>query len=211
MLLLVRQRLSAWYLMPDYLWWRSIVITSAIFLLSSLVAWCAGLLDGQPVPWSDGGQGWPVLFEVVLSGIVALVASSALFMAAIKEDGGLPLLPSKATVEKTSALRDAVIQMKTNPIWSSEGDSSTVAIAAREVKLISEWQGARVDTVTGNRELYQMIASDASQIEEAVAQFQTTASKWNTYFDENSPNSPAEDSPDLPVWEGIWRLKGLPI
>ena len=216
MLLLVRQRLSAWYLMPDYIWWRSVVITLAIFLLSSLVAWCAGLLDGKfPVPWTDAwpiaNPGWSLLLEVVLNGVVVLIASSALFMAAIKEDGGLPLLPSKAMVEKTTALKDAVIQLKIEPIWSSAVDPSKAGNIAGEVKELAEWQEARVGVGTGNRELYRMIASDAAQLEEAVAQMRGAPSKWNTYFEENSSSSPTGDSPDRPVWEGMQRLKGLPV
>src|ERR1041384_1214291 len=124
---LVRQRLANWYLLRDYLWVRAVAITTAIIAVSSLVCAANGLLLGTfrwvgirgwwTTPFHD--KAWPIGVCLLLS-FAYLVGSSTLFLTVVKEDGNLPLLPSRDEVDNVAGLRQSLRDISTSEIPSQE-------------------------------------------------------------------------------------------
>ena len=204
MFLLVRQRLGAWYLMSNWLWARSVVITLMVLVLSTIVSWAAGMLDGRYDPWYDAGA-WT---ESLRLGIVALVASSALFMTAIKETGGLPALPSRELVSDLGKLRASLVQIQRDDIWTRAPSDAEIAAALGPMSgLRKKAQGAATNVAarysrrSGDHTLYNRLDKNLTMLEDALGDVVALQNQWSVYFasdghsdGESDDDEPAPDS-----------------
>ena len=157
MFLLVRQRLSAWYLMGDMLWVRSLVLAAGILLLSSSVSMSAGLLRGSYTPddfcWTPEFF-WKPIIESLLLGIVALVASSALFITAIKEAGGLPGIPSIQQVSDLNVLRQSLAYLQNDAIWNEPVISAELIANLASAKQVAGKLAYQKSSAAADRAFY---------------------------------------------------------
>jgi hypothetical protein len=152
--MLTKQRMAAWYVLNDYVVLRSILNTFGIVVASTAVC-----LATRALTKPDSGAAlcewlrWPLAKEAntlghaLLLSLAFLVGSSTLFLTVIKEDGGLPLLPSKDRLAMESGLRKSLLV--------------TVA-AAREWPI-----GVVANTTLGERSIE--LNSQIAEAEEAIA------------------------------------------
>ena len=115
--LLTRQRLTAWYLLRDYLYWRSALITLAFIMASTVVCLATRVLTKPDVSvafdqWWN--LAWPnhlnTVWHALLLSFAYLVGSSTLFLTVIKDDSSLPLLPKKTVVRERNQIARATRQ-----------------------------------------------------------------------------------------------------
>jgi hypothetical protein len=210
--LLLRERLIAWYLLRDGLYTRTTIITLVILILSTVISLAAGHVTGRYVviPWGDWIAldpqiRWFPILESLLIAIAALVGSSTLFITAIKEESGLPGLPSKEFVQKISALRTALINIQADSIWSTRredlrqlcktiydaqevclGLSRQTSLAPQHIKFCSE------------------LANDLKALVSALEQVESTSAKWSDYF---APSIPSGlNQKDQALRKAVWKL-----
>jgi hypothetical protein len=114
---LTKQRMAAWYVLADYLWLRSILITLGIVVASTAVCLAARALTKPDIgaalhEWLGlalAKQANTVGHALLLS-LAFLVGSSTLFLTVIKEDSGLPLLPAKDRLAQETELRKRLVE-----------------------------------------------------------------------------------------------------
>ena len=205
MFLLVRQRLGAWYLLSNWLWARSVVITLMVLGLSTIVSWAAGMLEV-----SDGKccetDAWT---DALRLGIVALVASSALFMTAIKETGGLPALPSRELVSDLGSLRESLVQIQRDDIWTKAPPRADTETALEPLECLRiEAQdaatklAARYSRRSGEQTLYDRLSENLTELKTALEDVALLPQKWSDYFSADEQEA-GEGDDEAPAQESI--------
>jgi hypothetical protein len=194
---LVRQRLANWYLLRDYLWVRAVAITTAIIAVSSLVCAGNGLLVGSfkwvpiTVWWASPlyDKAWPIGVCLLLS-FAYLVGSSTLFLTVVKEDGNLPLLPSKDEVDNVAALRESLrdiasseIQSVPKPREAELHDLATALIKAigTASEIVIELQKGFLGI--GREKFYADLSSNLSNLKAAATDVRKSSLTWENYWD----------------------------
>jgi hypothetical protein len=216
--LLIRQRLMAWYLMVYGLRIRSIFITLAILILSSVICGAAGLIEGKyilltPKQWLlvDSSLRWRPIVEAFLLGIVILVGSSTLFLAAVRETGGLPALPSADFIKNISDLKDALTSIQNDLIWikleNTELDkfSNNLERALNLSKSISH----KFPQFSGRNIFYNMIADDLAKLLKALSQIKKSQLKWDVFF--QNTNQIGLNKEDIEIRSSVVRIGELRI
>lgn len=147
--LLVRQRLSNWYLFRDYLIARTLVVTIGILAVSTLVCFSTGVVLGtyKLVGW----QAWSnltvaektkPLVQSLLFAIAYLVGSATLFLTVLKEDGSLPLLPKKLEIDKIVELRQKLNRVLNMSFWTDEPTDKNLLAKQIEALRVSARESA---------------------------------------------------------------------
>jgi hypothetical protein len=214
--LLVRQRLKAWYLMQDQLTSRSLVLTVAIFLTSTLVGEAAAIIQGKhelvPLPrymkLATPAKLQPI-GEALLLAIVFMIGSSTLFLAAAKEDSGLPALPSKDFASDVKTLRESLTAIGSDPVWGPARGAGSPQLAARIRGAIDVAGRLIASTRVGSarRGLFESVAADLERLESARGMVAQAAVRWDDFFAANLNGQLAEA--DQPVRDAVQRLKGI--
>jgi hypothetical protein len=195
---LVRQRLGNWYLLSSCLSLRAAVITLAIILVSSLVCGANGLLVGtyhlvvSKAAWnglSFGAKAKPI-GECLLLSFAYLVGSSTLFLAVVKEDGNLPLLPSKQEVDNLNLLRGYLKDVANGALQSERPTTNDQALADRvtvmtemiseATKVLNTLQDG--STGLGRKRLYSELCSELSALSAAAQDVGQTFLTWPYYW-----------------------------
>jgi hypothetical protein len=202
--LLTRQRLSAWYLLRDYLYLRSALITLAIIVASIAVCVATRVLTKPDVSaafaqWLN--LEWPnqlnTVWHALLLSFAYLVGSSTLFLTVIKDDSSLPLLPKKdwlagetelrkRLIETVAAARDWPLQIPGKPI------------AGRRTELqdhIDEAEKAidglrRSATGLGREKFYTELSAELKALGLAAADVSGgSQAAWNKYWSAAAPQN----------------------
>ena len=200
-LLLVRQRMAAWYLLADRLTSRTVLVWAAIAVCSAIVTWGALFVKAEQ------GQE-PGFIEVALTTVAILVGSSTLFLTAVKEVGGLPALPSKQFVEHLTSLQGLLLKIQDDPIWATterpqkdtlEQDIEKATRTCRSLK-------NRFEQTSPHYKLYEALENDLSMMESARS-LSGSDNKWKEYFGGKKPQGMAKS--DTHLREAVQRLKRL--
>ena len=192
---LVRQRLSKWYLMRSYLTVRTIAITLCIIIASSLVCAANGLLTERYHFWSVEEwcvQSWPErvrpLAECLLLSFAYLVGSSTLFLTVVKDDGNLPLLPTKQEVDDSEVLRKQLRSIATHISAVEQGEpakrkpelTSLAEIVANTIQAVEALRQHFAGL--GRERFYQELSDQLASLQRAVRQIHDEPLMWNNYF-----------------------------
>jgi hypothetical protein len=215
---LLRQRLSAFYLLADGLTIRTSLMTVCILLAASFISGAAGIVHGrfEGIPFSrlgtaGAGLVWRLVLEAYLLGIATLVGSSTLFMTAVKEAGGLPGLPSSEFVKEIGALRTALAGIQFHDVWRSQQRA-----AAKE--LIDHLSAAKAASArlellspprSGRRQLYARLSADLKAFDDARQQVVAVGIRWKELFAVECPRGLNEL--DRSRWASARTLKALLI
>jgi hypothetical protein len=192
--LLVRQRLSAWYLFMDGLWVRSCIVTLLILLLSTMISITAGLVSGSyiSISWKEWNSltspnRWLPYLESYLVAIMSLVGSSTLFLTAVKESGGLPGLPLTDLIQDIKVSSDSLAQIQTNIIWNSYPGAipDSLQESIKKTHKALERLKRRSPRLLAQRELYEGLDNDLSQLQNALVAVAGVPANWGAYFDRN--------------------------
>jgi hypothetical protein len=216
--LLIRQRLSAFYLLSEGLWVRSSLVTVGIVLLSSLVSGAAGVVRGQyeliaPSTFFqlDVRTSWRPIVEAFLMGSVMLVGSTTLFLTAVKEAGGLPALPSAEFVKDIGELRVALWAIQRHAIWTDPKQADSKALSDHVVT--ARQASARLAVMSplrsGRRHVYTQLQGDLQAFEAARQQAANVPVKWTELFAAEDPRGINEA--DRARRAAARTLKALPI
>lgn len=114
---LTKQRMGAWYELSDYLTLRALLNTFGIVVASTAVCLAARALTKPDMGAAlSRWLGLPLAKEAntvghaLLLSLAFLVGSSTLFLTVIKEDSGLPLLPTKGRLANDTELRKHLVE-----------------------------------------------------------------------------------------------------
>ncbi len=217
---LVRQRLARWYLFADWLIFRSIVITTGIVLLSMAICLATGWLTHSYILVSP--QDWwhlPMLdkekplVEALLLSAAYLVGSNTLFLAVVKDDGGLPFLPSAAEVLALNDLRNELRRLHDDPLARTAPPAGPVPETARLTSSITNARLAidklRVASMSFGRDIvYDRLCGALDQTNEALAEVAGSATFWSRYF---GPQPADASERELRRRNGIAQLRGVKL
>jgi hypothetical protein len=194
--MLVRERLANWYVLSDWLWLRSSVITTGIIIASTIVCIATGILSGHyhVIGWHD----WWVrplpamakpFVECLLLSFAYLVGSSTLFLTVVKDDSSLPLLPKKPEVDDIISLRAQLHAIVSDPLKTAK-PANTVAAAEQTNKLKANIIAAldliekmRLRGVNfGRRQLYDTLSDELGALGEATTAVGSLHIHWDDYW-----------------------------
>lgn len=211
--LLVRQRLSSWYLMSDFAFTRILSVTLGISAISIAISVSAGLSDGTyAFPWSDewslakSSEQWSWLLDASLSSTMALIVTSALFITAIKEGGGLPGLPSAQAVAKLVELKNSLtaVQASSN---SSTPIKDRFYSELENADQAAKWLYDHSKGLPGQRALFELLREDLTGVKEALEQVDRDRNKWDDIFSTEFENS--RNHAEKAFRDNVVRLKRL--
>jgi len=211
--LLVHERLKAWYLLRDGLYVRTMFLTLMILLFSTIVSLAAGHITGKymTLPWSEWLAlapeiRWRPLLESALLGIAALVGSSTLFLTAIKEESGLPGLPSTEFVQCIKSLRNALIVIKSEPIWQTPQYevSPSLSVQTQSAKETCLQLACKSSFAPQHSQLCKELANDLGALESAIRKVARTSPKWSDYFAHEMP--PGLNPNDQALRTSVYKL-----
>lgn len=194
--LLVRQRLRAWYLTSARLSLRSLVVTALILLLSSAITGETYILKGRysylPLRlWLHVDEWVLPVCESLLLAVAFLVGSSTLLLVAVKEDAGLPALPSKRWAENVACLRQEVgLALSSANDWNHSGGVNSQTILAHvtsATEALSQLFRERPPLAPGIKQLLNRLKEDLGLLTEAVEDVNTINANWVNYFSESTP------------------------
>ena len=116
--------MEEWYLLTDYLLYRSIMLTLCILLLSTTTCLCIGLITKRYIiinlhDWlsMDIYCKLSAYFDAFIVSTISLVASTTFFTFAIKDSISLPGLPHPNYLCHLKNLRSGLSTIKNNQIW----------------------------------------------------------------------------------------------
>jgi hypothetical protein len=194
---LVRQRLQNWYLLPDYLYLRTLVITSGIILASTAVCMATGILKGafhiisfqDWLALSPGKKATPWL-ECLLLSFAYLVGAATLFLTVVKEDGNLPLLPKKGEIDALAEVRTQLRNTQRNLAGLRKPERNDTALKANIQLIIASIEAAKVALASlhsgplsfGRLALLLEVATRLGALAAALRDVEASYAKWNDYF-----------------------------
>jgi hypothetical protein len=202
--LLTRQRLSAWYLLRDYLYLRSALITLAIIVASIAVCVATRVLNKPDVSAAFAQWlklEWPnqlnTVWHALLLSFAYLVGSSTLFLTVIKDDSSLPLLPKKDWLAGETELRKRLIEtIAAARDWPLVIPSKPIAGRRTELQdHIDEAEKAidglrRSATGLGREKLYTELSAELKALKLAVADVSGgSQAAWNKYWSSAAPHN----------------------
>jgi hypothetical protein len=219
---LVRQRLRNWYLLSDWLWLRSTVITVGIVAASSAVCLAIGVLTGKYhlIGWDTwlarplAGKLKPFMESLLLS-FAYLVGSSTLFLTVIKEDGSLPLLPGKTETDSVNALRQRLnLVLESTPATTAprsnaealERGQELVAAIDQCLETIGVLRQQRLRL--GRAQLYTDLEQELAALRQAAAALDM-AGNWQIYWGTPPPANSSNEQ--LSVRGRMQRLGRIKI
>jgi hypothetical protein len=212
--LLLRQRLAAWYLLREGLLVRSICLTLAILVVSSVISGAAGLVKGTyiyawhpPNPWQLERM-WPPVVESVLTAAILLVGSTTLFLTAVKETGGLPQLPSAEFVTDIKTVRDKIGSIQAD--LAQKGSASLSGLAEPLTTAIATVVRLERTSPEGSprREFYARLAADLRDFSIGRGQAQSVSVQWQLLF--VMPSQTANDD-ERRIAAAIGRIRDLRV
>jgi len=199
---LTKQRMFAWYVLSDYLWLRSFVNTLGIVVVSTAVCLAARALTKPDIvaalhEWlslATAKQANTVGHALLLS-LAFLVGSSTLFLTVIKEDGGLPLLPTKDRVAQEGELRKHLLETVSAARAWPTGTIGNKDLAQRTTELnshISEADKAlatlmRMAPRLGRARFYTQLAEELTALRSAIIEVNGSPDTQPKYWAAESP------------------------
>lgn len=200
-LLLIQQRLDAWYLGRDLRILRGFSVTLVVFLAAGVLTGAAQVFtDGRPAP----EQMLLAVANAFLVGALTLSVSSALFMIAIKSDSGLPLLPSAAFTKDLAQLRTVFYAIRRSGFWNKDDralDELGKHIASARETLDSLVRGAGAGKAS--LRLYARLIEDLDSLDYARTQAEEASVRFSDFLDP----SPVLGASDRKHRDGIDRLR----
>ncbi|PRQ03372.1 hypothetical protein ENSA5_16800 [Enhygromyxa salina] len=200
-MLLIQQRLNSWYLACDHMILRSFNVTFVVFM-------AAGLLTGAAQVFTDGppdDEFVRAIVNALLVGALTLSVSSALFLAAIKSDSGLPLLPAQSFTRDLDEARDAFYTIGRSGYWRRDPaalDQLESDIEHAQATLASLLR--QVDPDGARARLYERLTQDLDSLEYARRQAKAAQTRFADYLD---PAPPALSETDTRHRSGVDRLR----
>ena len=202
MLLLIQQRLEAWYLAEDFRWVRCSSLTLIVLL-------AAGVLTGAAQVFTDGppgaGELGHAIANAMLVGALTLSLSSALFLTAIQSDSGLPWMPSQAFTSDLAQLREILHEIALSGYWKK--DEGAIAQLGSDI-------GRAKDTLDGlirqmrrgspRSKLYARLIADLDALDHARLQAEAAPTRFSDFLDPDS----VLGSEDKKIRAGVDRLRG---
>lgn len=216
--LIVRERLISWYLFRDGLYFRTIIITILILVLSTLISLAAGYVTGNyaALSWNDwlaldARLRWNQILESFLISITSLVGASTLFITAIKEDSGLPGLPSTNFVQYTHSLLDALTNIKSDSIWAGvkNWDPKPLYKNVADAREICRKLSYQSSLAPQNSAFCNQLAKDLGILESVIKIVELTPAKWSDYFSSNTLSG--LNSQDQEFRKVMWKIAGIKI
>jgi hypothetical protein len=199
---LTKQRMAAWYVLSDHLIMRALLVTLGIVVASTAVCLAARAL-GKPDIGAALHQwlGLPLaqqagtLSRALLLSLGFLVGSSTLFLTVIKEDSGLPLLPSKDRLTNETQLRKSLVEtVSAARAWPNGTiENRTLDDRTRELgKQIELAETAiaalkRLAPELGRPRLYAALVEELDALRAAVADVGADDAARNRYWGEDAP------------------------
>lgn len=194
--MLVRERLANWYILSDWLWLRSAIVTLGIIIASTAVCIATGLLSGHY--HFIGWQAWlarpfpamikPFVDSLLLS-FAYLVGSSTLFLTVVKEDSSLPLLPKKPEIEKIAGLRGdlhAILNeelLKRKPPTDEAAREQAAALIQKITSTSTALQEMSLqDTSFGLDKFYNALVDELRALQDAVTEVGRSRVLWDNYW-----------------------------
>jgi len=210
MYLLVRQRLTAWYVLRYGLWSRSAALTTIILALSSMMSGASGVIQGRyeflPVDRWSPDRLWSPVFESVLTGAILLVGSTTLFITAVKEAGGLPALPPTDFVTDVKLLRDRLLDIKAASVWTTRKVDDKLLSSVKDAQLAAERLTRCSPHTSARRTFYSELRGDLEQFEAACKQVKGTPTKWDDLFECTPAKAPSHEKAMVKAVNGIREL-----
>ncbi len=218
--LLIRQRLKVWYLMAFALPIRSVILTLAIVILSTGVCLAATLIkptstnDGKILPPTDWtaltkAQRYALLQQSFLLALVVLVASSTLFLTALKDKGALPGLPPAQFLVELTSLRNTMVKIHNAPIWADgKADSETLKTDIETARDSLEELMTRSRATSGRARFFRRLHHDLQNLEQARMQVAESYTRWSDLFDSTS-NSERMSSDDKSLRSSMKSIQEL--
>jgi hypothetical protein len=208
---LTKQRMAAWYLLGNYLLVRSLVVTLGIVVASTAVCLAAravtkpdigaAMREWLALPFANEAN---TVGHALLISLAFLVGSSTLFLTVIKEDGGLPLLPTKDRLAKESELRrhliDTIAAAKVWPVETEDGTlqkrstelTTTIEAAEKTIVDLKKWPQD-----LGRAKLYEQITEEFSALKTAIADVCGSKAAYAKYWSETPPGGLNKDETRL--------------
>jgi hypothetical protein len=187
--LLVRQRLSSWYVLRWGLGRRTLFVTLATLVMSCLISGAAGLLKGR-YRWADASvwmerpqELWMPVVESTLTGAVLLVGSTTLFLTAVKESGGLPALPSQEAVTTLASLRTKLAALREAKVWAAAVAGDDLAAVNTDITdAIKSSRQLIACSAAFQRALFTALIADLEGLQRAAELTSKAAPRWLQFF-----------------------------
>jgi hypothetical protein len=211
--LLVRQRLSSWYVLRWGLGRRTLFVTLATLVMSCLISGAAGLLKGR-YRWADASvwmdrpqELWMPVVESTLTGAVLLVGSTTLFLTAVKESGGLPALPSQEAVTTLASLRTKLAAIREAKIWGSAvADRDLAALQADIADAVKSSRQLIACSAAFQRPFFGALIADLEGLQRAAELTSKAAPRWPQFF---GTDGGALSQQEQPIGASVRQLRAL--
>lgn len=201
---LTKQRMAAWYVLSDYLILRALLNTFGIVVASTAVCLAmraltkpdVGAALSQWLGFALAKQANTVGHALLLS-LAFLVGSSTLFLTVIKEDSGLPLLPTKDRLANETELRKRLVATVAAAKEWPTGTVENKTLDQRSNELndhIGEAKKAIVSlrrsaTDLGRERFYDQLAEELDALGEAVGDVRGSRAAYDKYWVAPPPNN----------------------
>lgn len=194
--MLVRERLANWYILSDWLWLRSAIITLGIIIASTGVCIATGILSGHYhfIGWQAlWARPFPAMIKPFVDSLLLsfayLVGSSTLFLTVVKEDSSLPLLPKKPEIEKIGTLRGQLRSIVNDQLLKGKPPSDADARAQAATLIVKIESASNAieemclqDGSFGRKEFYGALSDELRALREAVREVEGSRVLWDNYW-----------------------------